>query len=91
MAETNTGPETIKILLPSTCEVLVYAKSDGSGWISKCIIQTKDVQPGEDDYFSSEWEWEVKPSRERIALHVEDQFKHEVREQLGLKPHEETN
>lgn len=85
------GEETIDIPMPTSFRVLVHWSRVKQRWVSKVILTATDVTDPEfaEDYFSCERIYDERPTCEEIAEHAAAAMEHEIREQLGLRPHEE--
>jgi hypothetical protein len=67
---------------------MIYQSQEHLGkWYVKATIEAVDVDTGELSGFTSTW-LGVNPTRETIASVIGDIITHEVREQLGLDPHD---
>ena len=80
---------TRKLSMPSEVTVLVFASDAEPGtWFVKVNANAVDVATGKMDFFGSTVRVGAYPSPEDVATIVTNWLDHEVREQLGLKPHE---
>ncbi len=71
----------------SNLVVMVYKSSQHDGWNSHVHYAAPNVETGERDSFGSVNQYPAEPTAAEVAEHVVDQLRHEVEEQLGLKPH----
>lgn len=84
---TTAKEETIEIDLPKKCTVLVFESMETPGtWIIKANICARDVETGDDGYFTTLWQG-GKPSRRDVLATLVNMLRHELAEQLGLDPH----
>lgn len=83
------GGHTIRINLPSSVDVLIYKSTQHRGWNTSVTLEAIDVVTGEKSHFGSDGRHARKPTREEIVDHVMTQIRHEVEEQMGMRPHDE--
>jgi hypothetical protein len=83
------GGCTIKINLPSSIDVMIYKSTQHRGWNTHATLEANDVITGESQSFGSVNKYPKKPTREEIVDHVMSQIRHEVEEQMGMRPHDE--
>ncbi len=86
VGRTNAENETIAISMPTEVRVLVFESIDG-GWLLHVTAVAVDVDTKESGFFGTQSRWQKKPTREEIAGELDRWLAHEMREQLGLKPH----
>lgn len=82
---------TLRIELPADVVVLSYPSKQAhlrGTWTSKVILAATDVETKQPGYFSQEVGTDHPPTDREIATFVLEMLRHEVHEQLGLKPHE---
>lgn len=88
---TITEPETFTIKLPESCKVSVTRNiEDPTAWVIECRICSLDVETGEIAEFKTTQPWGTEPTMTEVANTVKVMLNHEVREQLGLDPHNKT-
>lgn len=77
---------TVKLDLTNLV-VMVYKSSQHEGWNTHVAYDATDVETGERGGFGSVNQYPAEPTPAEIVEHVVDQLRHEVEEQLGLRPH----
>lgn len=80
---------TIELPLPSKVTALVYESTSEPGtWVISVHVEALDVETKQPGIFATTWRGADEPTDSDVAEAMIEMLAHEIREQLGLDPHD---